>query len=417
MYSLVESQYFDSGDFNGLPIRMLADVMDKDIEELRDVIKEAITNETIEARFNDNTRIRAFSNAPNKEKQLEYLATMEFPGHTCLYPHSNMLANSPKLKKYRDSPYEYELAKGGGQLDFRTFDLSVLEYYRNDPRYSFRTDFIHGEIYIKETYYETGSIPKHDQIFLQTFGFAYDKDLNRYVAVFLRYLADLSPEHQNVWLTKEVKGDIKLHPDYYASSIQGSWDIKMSIFEAFVQELAVINKMCAIADKPPLFRHAYNDERPKEFGFLLRPTEAEFNKFMLLLDKMLSDNINKKFFDGEIELEFEEARDDGKIVVTQKGTIQLLEQWIYKCFTPAEEQPVKDMLSTLRKIRKLRQKPAHKVESDAFDQAIFKRQRDIVINAYVAVRMLRLILANHPKVRANPPEISEQLAKGEIWDI
>jgi hypothetical protein len=397
IYSLVESQYFDSGDFNGLSIKMLADVMDNDIDELRDIIKEAITNEVIEARFNDNTHIRAFSNAPNKEKQLEYLATMDFPGHICLYPHSNMLANSPKLEKYNDSPYEYELAKGGGQLDFRTFDLSVLEYYRNDPSYSFRTDFIHGEIYINDTYYETGTIRKHDQIILQTFGFAYDNDLNRYVAVFLRYLADLTPEHQKVWLAKEVKGDIKLHPDYYVSSIQGSWGI--------------------IAEKPHLFRHTYHDERPKEFGFLLRPTEAEFNKFMLLLDKMLSDNINKKFFEGDIELESEETRDDDKIVVTQKGTIQLLEQWIYKYFTPAEEQPVKDMLSTFRKVRKLRQKPAHKVESDTFDQAIFKKQRDIVINAYVAVRMLRLILANHPKVRANPPDISEQLSKGEIWDI
>ena len=47
----------------------------------------------------------------------------------------------------------------------------------------------------------------------------------------------------------------------------------------------------------------------------------------------------------------------------------------------------------------------------------FKQQRGIVIDAYDAVRTLRLILANHPKVKENPPEISEQLYKGEIWDI
>ena len=75
------------------------------------------------------------------------------------------------------------------------------------------------------------------------------------------------------------------------------------------------------------------------------------------------------------------------------------------------------MMSTFRKVRELRQKPAHKIDSNLFDQAIFKKQRDIVVSAYDAVRTLRLILTNHPSVKANPPEIGERLFKGEIWDI
>ncbi|MBL2669435.1 AAA family ATPase, partial [Klebsiella pneumoniae] len=74
--------------------------------------------------------------------------------------------------------------------------------------------------------------------------------------------------------------------------------------------------------KPELFRKDYSDDMPKEFGFLLRPTLSEFNNFMLLLDKMMSDNINKKFFEGDVELEIEKEREDGKIVVRPKGTIQ-----------------------------------------------------------------------------------------------
>jgi len=74
-------------------------------------------------------------------------------------------------------------------------------------------------------------------------------------------------------------------------------------------------------------------------------------------------------------------------------------------------------MKTFRKVRQLRQKPAHKINADAFDQQLFKQQRDIVINAYDAVRTLRLILINHPKVREKPPKISERLYKGEIWDI
>lgn len=231
------------------------------------------------------------------------------------------------------------MAKGAGQLDFRTFDLSVLEYYRNDPRYSYETDFIHGQICIADEYFESESVPEHDQIILQTFGFAYDDGLNRYTPVFLIYLAKLSPEHQRVWAAKEVNGNIKLHPDYYASSIQGSWGSRMSIFQAFVEELKIINEMSDLIGKPHLFRSCYSDKRPKEFGFLLRPTEAEFNNFMLLLDKMMSDNINKKFFENDVAVEIEEERDDGKIVVKPKGTIQILESWINKFFRLADPAP------------------------------------------------------------------------------
>jgi hypothetical protein len=416
LYAIVEDKYFVSGDFNGMPIYLLVDDFDIASSEFREIVRNAIEQEILTARFHDNTHIRAFSNYP-KEKIIEWFDTEEYPSHICLYPHANKLISSPKLENYKNSPYELELAKGAGQLDYRTFDLSILEYYRNDPRYSYRTDFIHGSICIEDEFFESKSVPESDQILLKTFGFAYDDAFNRYVAVFIRYLSDLSPEHQRVWAVKEVKGSIKLHPGYYASSIEGSWCTKLSIFEAFVQELKIINEMSELIGKQNLFHNSYSAERPKEFGFLLRPTESEFNSFMLLLDKMMSDNLNKKFFEDDVELESEEERADGKIVVKQKGTIQILESWVNKYFRPADRKPIDDMVAIFRKVRDLRQKPAHKVNADVFDQEYFRKQREIVVNAYDAVRTLRLILANHPAVKANPPHISDHLFKGEIWDI
>lgn len=416
IYTAVEEKYFSSGDFNGMPIYGLEGVFDINGEAFKALVRKGIEDDILTARVDGNPHIRAFSNIP-KDKILESFDASEYPGHICLYPHEKRLINSNKLAKYSQSPYELELARGAGQLDYRTFDLSVLEYYRNDPRYSYETDFIHGQISITDEFFESDSVPEHDQILLQTFGFAYDDDLNRYVAVFLRYLSNLSPEHQRVWAAKEVKGNIKLHPDYYASSILGSWGSRMSIFRAFTEELKIINEMSVLIGKPALFRNSYEEETPKEFGFLLRPTQSEFNNFMLLLDKMISDNINKKFFQNDVELESEKEREDGKIIVTPKGTIQILEDWINKYFRPADSEPIANMMKTFRKVRKLRQKPAHKVNADGFDQELFKQQRNIVINAYDAVRTLRLILANHPNVKENPPKISEQLYKGEIWDI
>ncbi|OMH33549.1 AAA family ATPase [Motiliproteus sp. MSK22-1] len=416
IYSVVEEKYFSSGDFNGMPIYGLEGVFEINGDDFKAAVRQAIEDEILTARYDGNPHIRGFSQIP-KDKILEGFDNADYPGHTCLYPHEKKLAGSDRLTAYKEAPYEMALAEGAGQLDFRTFDLSVLEYYRNDPRYSYNTDFIHGQISITDEYFESDSVPEHDQILLQTFGFAYDDDLNRYVAVFLRYLGNLSTEHQKVWAAKEVKGDIKLHPDYYASSILGSWGSRMSIFRAFTEELKVINEMSTLIGKPTLFRNSYDEETPKEFGFLLRPTQAEFNNFMLLLDKMMSDNINKKFFEDDVEIESEEERDDGKIVVRPKGTIQILESWVNKYFQPADPTPIEDMMKTFRKVRQLRQKPAHKVSIDSFDQELFKKQRELVVKAYDSVRTLRQVLANHPKVRANPPKISEQLFNGEIWDI
>ncbi len=416
LYEIVEEKYFSSGDFNGMPIYGLKGIFDIEDKDFKKMVRQAIEDEVITARFHGNPHIRAFSKMP-KDEVLGYYDTAQYPGHICLYPHEKKLCVSNKLESYSDSPYSLELAKGAGQLDFITFELSVLEYYRNDPRYLYKTNFINGTISIDDEYFESESVPEHDQILLQTFGFAYDSDLNRYVAVFLRYLATLSPEHQRVWAAKQVNGDIMLHPDYYASSILGSWGTKVSIFEAFVQELNVINKMSKIIGKPQLFRDCYSKDRPKEFGFLLRPTQSEFNTFVLLLDKMMSDNINKNFFKGDITLEAEEERFDGKIIVHKKGTIQLLESWINRYFRTPDRSPIDEMISTFKMVRKLRQKPAHKVSPDRFDQDIFKKQREVVISAYGAVRTLRLILANHPRVIANPVEIPDWLFNGEIWDI
>lgn len=119
----------------------------------------------------------------------------------------------------------------------------------------------------------------------------------------------------------------------------------------------------------------------------------------------------------DVPLEEHKARDDGKIEVSKKGTLALLEEWLRKYFCPADPKSLESMFTAFRKVRRLRQKPAHAVDEDIFNLDYFKDQRKIMIDAYSALRKLRLVLANYPKVRSNPPEIQEHLAKGEIWDI
>jgi hypothetical protein len=264
-----------------------------------------------------------------------------------------------------------------------------LEFYRNDPRYYYSNNDINGCIGVQDEYYESEQMREGDRVLLQTFGFAYDEDLNRAVAVYLRYLADLSPEHQQIWRAKELKGNYRLHSDYFRTTIMGDWGEGGSIFSAFVNELYIINRMSEAMGRPPLFRidcGKYGAGKPQNFSFLVRPTFEEFNNFILLLDKLLSDNIDRDFFQNEVPYENESRRGDGKIVVQQKSTLQILDDWVRKYFGTPDWEPWNESIRAMREVRKLRQTPAHAISKNLFDQRYFKEQRDIIIRAYAGVR-------------------------------
>jgi hypothetical protein len=234
------------------------------------------------------------------------------------------------------------------------------------------------------------------------------------VAVFLRYLADLTPEHQRIWQAKIAAGDYWPHPDYYRSSILGDWHERISIIDAFFQGLHHINHLCGRIGRSPLFRHDMHEtDRPRKLSFLIRPTLREFQAFVHALDKLMSDNINRDFFGTDVPLETEETRKDGKIVVTQKGTIQILDDWLRAKFKTPDRTSVDAALAAFREVRRLRQRPAHTVDQDRFDQAYFQQQRELMIRVYEAVNILRRILASHP--RAAGYEVSENLREGKIW--
>ena len=409
------TQYFlDSGDFNGISANELSSKLGVDWTDLHQPMEELISNDLIGVLYGDvevNTHIIRIS-FEEKTVQIKKLGTQELH-HTCIYPLKKYLDKVVNRSDYQGMPYRLELALGSPQLAFRSFDLSVLEQYRNDPRYRYHNDDVRGTISALAD--ELGS---SDRIVLQHFGFSYDDELNRAVAVFVGDLAELSPEHQQIWKAKEVKGNYLLHPDFYRNAILGEWGEKVSIFDAFVQEIWVINQMSQAMGRQPLFHRdygEYGENKPQKFGFLIRPTLEEFNNFVLLLDQMLSENINKDFFQKDIPAEEEFEREDGRIEVNRRGTIQILDLWMRKYFRPVDWEPWDTTIAILKQVRKKRQKPAHKVDENVFDQEYFKQQRELIMQAYEALRTLRLILANHPQVKRADIRISKILQQGDIW--
>jgi hypothetical protein len=149
VYEAVKHQYFESGDFNGYPMyRLKSDFGLVESSAITIFLKALLESGKIDVvgdHANPNPHIRAFA-SPSRETQLRLLDLHPIGDHTCLYPSSKMLLSATETARYCDEPYKLLLANGCGQLEYKAFDLSVLEYYRNDPRYIYETDAISGHI-------------------------------------------------------------------------------------------------------------------------------------------------------------------------------------------------------------------------------------------------------------------------------
>lgn len=403
------TQYLQSGDFNGLGVMHLTN--SSDVAVIRELISEG-NLDLVRGDGHPNPHIKAFP-ADSIDIQLEKIDVDGLKG--CLYPTPRALKKQ-KIGASETAPYTRALKEGAPQLSYRPFDLRALEWYRNDPRFDFDVDDIHGRILQKEGTQIADRAVVLDGLEFFEFGFAYDDEMNRALAAFIRYLHDL-PETLQIEMHKhELSGSYELHPDFYRTQIIGDFPERISIYDAFLQEKTEINRMCELMSKPKLFHTEFGEsKRPRGFGILIRPTKKEFRAFALLLDQLLSDDLNRTFFKGEIEVNRNLKDEDGKLVTQSKGTIQLLQEWISLKFRPADPKPMEEMFDNFRSVRKVRQKPAHKVEEDEFDQKYLADQRLLISQAFDAVRTLRMVLENHPTTRNH--KVPGYLREAKVWTI
>lgn len=412
----------DDGDFNGLPLAHISAATVCSWSELQQALTDLVKAGATHVHWGDvdvNPHINRIGFAP-KAAQLNHLKALDNAEYyTCLYPSEDVLKATLPADAYADRPYTRELALGAAQLGHRSFELQVLETYRNDPRYYYTCSDIGGSICISVEHSQGGQqVRESDQVLVETFGFSYDKQRNRAVAVFVRYLHCLSAEHQQMWRARQLEGSYGLHPDYYRANVLGDWPEHMSLLEALCIEVWLINQMAKVIRKKPLFRQDFGphaENRPKRLALLIRPTLEEFNAAVLLLDKVLSDNISTKFFEGAIPLASEIERRDGKIEVRPKGTITLLDEYLRSVYRTDDWSVWDEAIASLRKVRKLRQSPAHGVKEDVFDPEYARQFRELCVEGYGALHTLRTCLQRHPAVRGAGIEVPHALEAGKVW--
>lgn len=386
--------YWGSTDFNGLPVYQIeaepSDLVASIIAAVR-----ARRIDVVRGDWHPNPHIKALP-VDAVEDQIAKLEQHGL-GHICLYPTKEVLESRPLPEKYTGKPFDIDLARGEEQLAFRHFNLTALEWYRNDPRFYYNMDGVRGQIYVKDSSWDPES-KGVDSLSLPRFGVSFNDDLYPAVAVSNWDLHKLSAQQQVWWKQHELPGQFYLHPDF-AANVAGHWSEGISLYDAVLQERRMINDLADILKRPSFFRTGYTDnDRPRELSFLVRPTRREFDGFVHMLDKLLSDDIDVKFFRGEVPTAERATKDDGSIVNMPRGSIAILDEWIAKHFSPPPEalDEIKKSLKTLRDVRKLRQKPAHSVSVDEFDMKYIKEQRDLMKRVFRAVRTIRMMLSSMP---------------------
>jgi len=216
----VTGVYLSSVDYNGISVSRLAESCSQ--SRVKKCLKDLVTAGLVSINYTDrhpNAHIKAFEAGPLDE-QIARMSTEAF-ATACVYPTSRHLQTKIDPTKYLDRPFELCLLLGAGQLTYKSFDLSVMDMYRNNPRYQNTNNDIGGRITVKRRYRDNSKIKVAKQDFMKSYGFCYDKDYNVYVAVMLRYLARLSPKHQLMWASKLMYDGTRLHPNYYTSQKVG----------------------------------------------------------------------------------------------------------------------------------------------------------------------------------------------------
>lgn len=395
--------YLESGDFNGIPLAELLD----DVAEAAAMTNDAVMSmlavlvaeQKVSLVFSDvNPHIKAFADLP-QEDQLRRLEQDPIRD-VCVYPTEATITGAVDVSEYDARPFTKRLLLGAPQLEPAYFDLHVLDAYASDPRYYYSFWDYAGSISVAGRHYESEDMPERDKVLLQTFGIGYDVDRNRVVVVFLRYLSDLSPEHQRIWQAHSRNDKCKMVYEYYQNSILGDWAEFVSVYQATLDAQRILNELAAAIGKPPLFLRTFTaSDRPRGFSSLLRPTLKGYLEFVHLLDKMLSDNLNKDFFVGDVDLQNQVRRKDGKVEVTNKGTITLLDEWLRKVVRFPTEEPYTSIIGPLREVRKLRQQPAHAVVQDEYNMKYIQQQDELVSKVSRGMIGLCFVLSTHPRAK------------------
>lgn len=393
--------YRESGDFNGLNADTLCSEMALGERTMRGLLGLLLDGDLATLTFAsifENPYIKAIDDLPIEEQRrlLEESALDSI----CVYPSNSRLAISMDESAAVGKPFIRMLHLGVAQLKPVAFESQVLDRYLQDPRYSVGDDGTSMFIRIRGEYDEDAETPERDKINLRYVTTGVGEDGKRLTVGLVRYLADLTSEHQQHWESYRYSGRFKIDSDFLRRCFGAEFTETRSVYDAFLQEEIEINRLCEMIGKPPLFKRTFEGEgRPEGFRPLTRPTSESLEQFIHLMDKLISENMNRDFFTGDVDLKERQDCRNGAIKEIEKGSLRLLQEWVGLHYATKDPAPLDQMLQIFKSIRKERQPSAHQIRSSDHDEAYWEKQNKYIVDAYYALRTLRTIFNSHPMAK------------------
>lgn len=382
----VVARYVGTHGINGLDTHGV-DFDADSLRTLRRLVRDGLVQVVSDADY-PNPAIRPWASRRSRAKQAADLGTER----VVLYPTPRAMAGRPELGAWPDQPFRTRLLEGQGTLDLAYFTVDVLEHYRNDPRYHFRFGDFEVELGIGDDAYQDDDELDRDKIGSVRVGFAYDTTtvkssrVRRYACSFVGDLAKLTPAHQQRWRTYEVEATptTKPHPVWFGMQM-GHWPDGLGPFDRILAEVAAINALTTLIYGEPLFDES---ERPREWGWVLRPSTQEWHQFLMLTNKILAEALRHSAL-----TKFGVARKNTNNEAV--GTLARLE-WFLRDKAPLTPEGVAYIVDPMHKVRKGRQTPAHELVIAMTDPIITAQQRDLLAEIVDGLGLLRTALVKHP---------------------
>jgi hypothetical protein len=136
-------------------------------------------------------------------------------------------------------------------------------------------------------------------------------------------------------------------------------------------------------------------------GWILRPSQEEFERFVHDLDKLMSENFRHEAFDVH-HVPRKDNRDQNI------GTLNRLDRYLEQHRVPQDVRA--ELMAPLKEVRKARQRPAHAFGQNITDQSFIHRQAELIERVTDSIEQLRGFFQTHPanKTWQEPDYASER---------
>lgn len=381
--------YLKSGSYNGVPLYTIGN--DTNTENLLCQLVDDGEIEILSENEAINPHIKAFDIVIDKECQKKYIR--DSSAFSVAYPSEQALRATDIDSTM---PYTGMLRKGMKQFEIIFFDIEILERYANNPKFLIMDYGYRGSIYPEDQYLEDDGI---DSEYVKNYGMAYIDGpvFKRAIGVFVYDLSKMTAKKQQLWRAFELQNKCHIHPGFVKNLIIGEWVTEMWVFHAIIDEMKAINSLCEAMNIPPLYNHTYGthfSEMPEGYRNILLPTKKNYYDFVLVIEKMLVHNISYKTFtvDGSNVKSVERQDNNG----ANKGSLQMLEEWLCLNTTESLEDIQRVIVSPLKKVRKVRQVPAHELTSNEYDVKYYTEQFNLINDLYCSLASIRNLLSTNP---------------------